>query len=161
MVLSFLSIVIGCSKFSTNKSALKWAKHKIYTQILLIGSAPGSLKWYKEQYWPISWNSDDIDYLRSSRYVKTLGLTLAYLQVNRRLILYILAPYILILKSSTTNHKMRLNKFNIPIKGWTFASSTTRWLNYVSIFGQLQQWKLAQKCNKFAKVSLLFWQIWN
>ena len=37
----------------------------------------------------------------------------------------------------------------------------TRWLNHVSIFGHLQQWKLAQKCNKFTKVGLLFCQIRN
>ena len=40
--------------------------------------------------------------------------------------------------------------------------SVTRWLNYVSIFGHFQQWKLAQKqWNNFAKVGLLFCQIRN
>ena len=36
-----------------------------------------------------------------------------------------------------------------------------KWLNYVSIFAHLQQWKLAQNWKKFAKVSLLFCQIRN
>ena len=42
-----------------------------------------------------------------------------------------------------------------------FKDSVTRWLNCISILGHLQQWKLAQKCNKFAKVILLFCQIRN
>ena len=37
-------------------------------------------------------------------------------------------------------------------------TSVTRWFDYVSIFGHLQQWKIAQKCKKFAKVGLLFCQ---
>ena len=42
-----------------------------------------------------------------------------------------------------------------------FRSSVTRWLHYCSIFGHLQQWKLAQKCDKFAKVGSAFCQIRN
>ena len=36
------------------------------------------------------------------------------------------------------------------------STSVTRWLDYFSIFGHLQWWKLAQKCHKFGKVSLVF-----
>ena len=46
-----------------------------------------------------------------------------------------------------------------PKASWPSRRNTgTRWLNYVSIFGHLQQWKIAQKCKKFAKVGLLFCQ---
>ena len=37
----------------------------------------------------------------------------------------------------------------------------TRWLVYFSIFGHLQHWKLAQQCNKFAKVGSAFSQVRN
>ena len=41
------------------------------------------------------------------------------------------------------------------------CSSVTRWLDYFSIFGHFQQWKLAQNCHKFAKVGSAFCQIRN
>ena len=41
------------------------------------------------------------------------------------------------------------------------TSSVTRWLEYLSIFGHLLHWKLAQKCHKFATVGSAFCQINN
>ena len=39
--------------------------------------------------------------------------------------------------------------------------SVTSWLAYFSIFGRLQQWKLAQSYHKFAKVGSVLCQIWT
>ena len=41
------------------------------------------------------------------------------------------------------------------------ANSVTRWLDYFSIFGHWQRWKLPQECHKFAKVGAAFYQIRN
>ena len=44
---------------------------------------------------------------------------------------------------------------------WPHINSVTRWLDYFSIFGHLQKWKLAQLCHKFAKVGSAFYQMGN
>ena len=41
------------------------------------------------------------------------------------------------------------------------VASVARWLDFVLIFDHLQQRKLTQKCNKFAKVASTFCQIRN
>ena len=52
-------------------------------------------------------------------------------------------------------------KLGIFARPWTVRISVTRWLDYFSIFGHLQNWKLAQKCHKFPKVGSTFYQIRN
>ena len=44
---------------------------------------------------------------------------------------------------------------------WGFVASVTRWLNYFKVCGNIQQRKLAQQHDIFAKVRLTFSQILN
>ena len=48
-----------------------------------------------------------------------------------------------------------------PVLYLSVMSSVTRWSDYFSIFGRLKQWKLAQKCDTFAKECSAFRQIRN
>ena len=47
------------------------------------------------------------------------------------------------------------------LASWYAYDQCDQIVNYFSIFGHMQQWKLAQKCNKFAKVDSTFCQIRN
>ena len=62
--------------------------------------------------------------------------------------------------SNSNNVKNRENVRNTS-KGKISETSVTRWLNYVKVFGHLQQWKLAQRKNIFPVVGSKFCQVLN